>query len=81
MSTTVYWTDRRMQIWRSLTPAQRDHDRYVGVYPPGQGNYETDGALDAAIQRDGERYHECTCFINPPCSHCTDCTECAPAEA
>lgn len=70
-----YWTPRRMEIWRRLTPEQRDHDRYVGWFPPGDGAYETDGAQRAEDDGQYER-HECRCHINPPCIHCTDCAEC-----
>lgn len=74
--TTSYWTERRLTIWSGLTPMQRDYDRLLGVYPLGQGAFETEGAADAVIERDGQRDHECTCFINPPCTHCVECTQC-----
>ena len=69
-----------------MGPASRDYDRLVGVYPPGEGAFETDGGRLAAEQRDEDRErreddHGCSCHINPPCSHCTDCTDCQEATA
>jgi hypothetical protein len=68
-----YWTEKRMQIWSHMTPAERDHDRYVGVYPPGDSAYETEGAREAAVTQADEMYDDatCTCHINPPCTFCT----------
>lgn len=63
-----YWTAERLRMWRELTPLQRDHDRYVGCYPPGQGTYETGtpGPDDDPVES------ACTCHVNPPCSRCTE---------
>ncbi len=78
-----YWTPRRLDIWRSMTPEQRDYDRYQGWYPHGAGACETaDGAL-AIEQRQQEAYddeHACRCHIRPPCWHCTDCRDCTEGE-
>lgn len=74
-----YWTPDRLAIWKSLTPEQRDFDRYQGWYPPGQGACETaEGARGVEI-RDQEAYeaeHECRCHIAPPCWHCSNCRDC-----
>lgn len=74
-----YWTPHRMDIWVSLTPEQRDFDRFQGWYPPGQFACETAGGRLAIEQRDDDfdyEMHACTCHISPPCSHCTECTNC-----
>lgn len=79
-----YWTSRRLEIWRGLTPEQRDHDRYVGWYPPGQGAMETESAWVAVAQQAEllyEEEHACRCHLNPPCWHCTDCLDCAEVES
>lgn len=70
---TGYWTERRLAIWRNLTPSERDYDRYQGQYPPGQGACETAEGRLAIEQRDnydGDR--GCSCHINPPCSTCVE---------
>lgn len=74
---TGYWTTRRLEIWRTLTPAQRDYDRYVGVYPPGQGAYETDGAREHANTLADEMQDDqtCRCHVSAPCSYCVDARE------
>lgn len=69
--------DREMKIWRTLTPAQRDYDRFVGRIPFGASRAcETaDGAkaiADRDRERDERRERECTCHISPPCSVCVD---------
>ena len=79
---TEYWNELRMGIWRRMTPGERDFDRYQGQFPPGHGMCETQGGLEAIAQRAEDRArdrptHECSCHMNPPCWHCTDCEECA----
>lgn len=77
-----YWSARRLNIWRSLTPEQRDYDRYQGWFPPGEGVCETeDGRLVIAERQQSSRddEHACRCHIRPPCWHCTDCRDCAGA--
>jgi hypothetical protein len=69
--------DDRLRIWRSLTPAQRDYDRYMGVIPPGaEWLCETEAgalALEKRREQRGFSVYEtgCSCHINPPCSFCT----------
>lgn len=79
--------DREMRIWRNLTPAQRDYDRFVGRIPYRASRWcETRDGQSAIDQRDRERDRErdeardreCTCHIMPPCSFCTDSDEPAP---
>ncbi|MDQ0376535.1 hypothetical protein [Amycolatopsis thermophila] len=83
-----YWTDERLAIWRRLTPQQRDYDRFQGWYPPGQGTCETEGGRRAIEERDEARdaatedeLHVCTCHVNPPCTHCVECTDCPEARS
>lgn len=76
-----YWTGRRLEIWRSMTPEQRDYDRYQGWFPPGEDNCETeDGRLDVEDrqQRAHDDEHACRCHTRAPCWHCTECRECTP---
>lgn len=78
-----YWTECRLAIWRSMTPEQRDYDRYQGWFPPGQGACETeDGRVEVErIQQDVyDDEHACRCHIRPPCWHCTDCHDCAEGQ-
>lgn len=77
-----YWTPDRLAIWASMTPDRRDYDRYQGWFPPGQGACETEDGTRAVEQRaeeSCEAEHECRCHINPPCWHCSGCTECTKA--
>lgn len=74
-----HWTPERLAIWRSMTPQQRDFDRYQGWYPPGEGVCETKEGAQAIEQRLEDAWNEehgCRCHINPPCWHCTDCPDC-----
>ena len=76
---TGYWTPARMRLWDAMPPADRDHDRYVGVYPPGQGACETpEGrlAIEQRAEADYDDQHGCSCHLSAPCSHCTDCPLC-----
>ncbi len=78
-----YWTADRLAIWASMTPERRDYDRYVGWCPPGQGICETKDGARAVELRAEEAYeaeHECRCHINPPCWHCSECSDCAQAK-
>lgn len=69
--------ERRMRIWNSMTPAQRDYDRFVGAIPPGASwACETQAGAEALEQRRQDRgrsvYEQgCSCHISPPCSYCT----------
>ena len=76
-----YWTPERIGIWKNMTPAERDYDRFfAGSYPPPRSNaaYETRVYRTMAEQEDSRQMeeHTCTCHRNPPCSHCTDCPVC-----
>jgi hypothetical protein len=68
---------KRLEIWNSMTPEQRDYDRYMGKIPRGASwNPETNDGARAIEERQSERgysvYEEgCSCHINPPCSYCT----------
>ena len=64
----TYWNEKRLRIWREMTPEQRDYDRWVGVYPPGQGAYET---VNSDIYVEDEEA-TCMCFKPAPCSYCVD---------
>lgn len=78
----VNWTPERIEIWHNMSPEDRDYDRVMtGLYPPGQGNVETakwNEYLDQIAETHEDRMdqHSCSCHINPPCSHCTDCEKC-----
>ena len=78
-----YWTPRHRDIWRSLTPDQRDYDRYQGWFPPGEGACETEYGRRQVMERQERAYddeHACRCHINPPCWHCTECPDCTVSE-
>jgi hypothetical protein len=67
--------EREMEIWKRMSPKDRDYDRYVGRIPYGASmRYETDegqrAADQRANQRDEEKERSCSCHINPPCSYC-----------
>lgn len=69
-----YWNDRRLSLWRGMTPEQRDYDRYVGRFPPGEAGCETAAGRAALVQRDDPDYvyePECSCHISAPCNTCT----------
>lgn len=67
---------RRLEIWRRMTPEQRDYDRYQGVIPIGASwtceTKEGQENLDQRREEKGLSFYEtgCTCHINPPCSFC-----------
>lgn len=69
--------ERRLEIWKRMTPQQRDYDRYVGVIPFGASwTCETAGGDEAVAERKQEKglsvYEQgCSCHINPPCGYCT----------
>lgn len=49
------WTPERLDIWRRMTPQQRDYDRLVAhSYPPGDGALETEGARQALFEQEEE---------------------------
>lgn len=68
--------DRRLRIWKGLTPAQRDYDRMMGMIPPGASwEPETEAGRENLAERRrtrGPSVYEagCSCHINPPCSYC-----------
>ncbi len=71
---------RRIRIWWSMTPEQRDYDRHVarqipfGLPPEERFRVECPGTLAAIRERDeasDDAEPECSCHINPPCSLCT----------
>ena len=68
--------DRILRAWHSMTPAQRDYDRYQGKIPVGASwTPETEDGARAIEERQAERglslYEAgCTCHISPPCSFC-----------
>lgn len=73
------WTPERIRIWENMSAGQRDYDRFfAGSYPPGRGSFETRVYRTMAAEQDSMQMegHTCTCFRNPPCAHCTDCTVC-----
>ena len=73
-----YWTERRLNIWRRMTPTARDYDRYQGVFPPGDGLCETEAGRAAVLQRDDpDHVYEpvCSCHISAPCAACTNAPE------
>jgi len=60
-------TPKQLEIWRNLTPRQRDYDRFVAGYIP----------RGVAMARETDlvgvnRSEECTCHIAPPCSFCPE---------
>jgi len=67
----------KLEIWASMTPQQRDYDRFMGVIPPGASWIcETQEGKDAVKNRIEEKglscYEQgCSCHISPPCSYCT----------
>jgi hypothetical protein len=70
--------ERRLAIWRNLTPEERDYDRFVaGQIPQGAswlpetawGRDEGLARRQSMISGDGE-CGGCSCHINPPCWHC-----------
>jgi hypothetical protein len=70
--------ERRLEIWRNLTSAQRDYDRFVaGVIPQGaswlpetEWGREHGRARLAAMVGGDDTCPGCSCHRNPPCAHC-----------
>jgi hypothetical protein len=92
MSSKLTAKEQRLRIWRSLTPAQRDYDRFAGKIPTGASwtceTPEGQKALDERRAMRGRSVYEdgCSCHISPPCSYCTrieydDLDDAALAEA
>lgn len=69
--------ERALEIWRSLTPAQRDYDRFAGKIPIGASwvceTEEGQKVLDERRADRGNSIYEdgCSCHIVAPCSYCT----------
>lgn len=70
--------EKQIRIWRSMTPEQRDYDRFVArqvplgcsVLPETEGGRQmlseiNDREMEAAATG-------CTCHVSPPCSFCVD---------
>lgn len=76
------WTPERIEIWHNMSPEDRDYDRVMtGTFPPGESRVESTKWREfLANVEDGSEermeQHSCSCHINPPCSHCTDCQKC-----
>ena len=69
---------RRIRIWWSMTPAQRDYDRFVARQipyglPPGEAYRNETGMVSAGWDDDAEP--SCSCHISPPCSYCLSADE------
>lgn len=70
--------EERLRLWESLTPEQRDYDRFVARrIPEGAGWLaETEGGRELLRERDRARMDgECTCHISPPCWVCLETEE------
>lgn len=69
--------DRRLVIWNSMTPEQRDYDRVVARQIPFGATMtpETDAGWRALDERYDLDDAGCRCHINPPCSYCTSTPE------
>jgi hypothetical protein len=72
--------ERRLTIWRNLTPEQRDYDRFVaGQIPQGAswlaetdwGREQGRARLEAMVTYD-DKCQGCACHRNPPCFHCEE---------
>lgn len=66
--------DLILRIWRSLTPEQRDYDRFVARRIPygASSTPETEaGQMWASEMVDPDNAQRgCSCHISPPCSWC-----------
>lgn len=74
--------EETMRIWRRLTPAQRDYDRFVARRIPAGASWgaETEGGRASEAARDArtdgdDTFSGCSCHINPPCQFCTSKSE------
>ena len=68
--------ERDLRIWRNMTPAQRDYDRFVARKIPQGATWgpETAAGREAEQFRrmDDEAEAEgCSCHLSAPCSYCT----------
>ena len=68
-----------LAIWRRMTPADRDYDRFVARRVPAGATFEAeteggkrlrDGMLDKSDEARG-----CSCHYSAPCSFCMSMTE------
>lgn len=77
---------RQSEIWRNLTPEQRDYDRFVARRVPSHLPAWEKWAPETEFGRqfDAKRCSSdeqdlfeigCTCMISPPCGFCTQLTE------
>ena len=69
---------RRISIWWSMTPEQRDYDRFVARQipdglPPGEANRSETGMTP--IYDDDDAEYGCSCHLSAPCSSCTSADE------
>jgi len=68
--------ERVLRIWNSLTPKQRDYDRFVARRIPlgaSKAPETADGVKMRNAMYDRENDERgCSCHISPPCSWCTD---------
>lgn len=69
--------ERRLRIWRNMTPEQRDYDRFVARQIPEGATWgaETEGGRAAEAERDrlldGDYEPQgCSCHLSAPCSWC-----------
>lgn len=68
---------RRIAIWWSMTPEQRDYDRFVARQVPfglplGEATRSETGMAYSDDEFDDDAEASCSCHINPPCSFCTN---------
>ncbi len=64
-----------LEIWRKLTPAQRDYDRFVARCIPEGASWRAetiDGQMlkDKIVNSDFSNNECCSCHISAPCSFC-----------
>jgi hypothetical protein len=63
---------RKLEIWKRLTPEQRDYDRFVARQIP-YGASMTPETRQYNVERAMELLSEgCSCHIAPPCSWCVN---------
>lgn len=66
-----------MAIWRSLTPQQRDYDRFVARKIPFGASWRAETSAgqmlkDEIMMADLSNSECCSCHVSAPCSHCLD---------
>jgi len=64
-----------LEIWRKLTPEQRDYDRFVGRRIPFGASWRAEtlsGQMlkDEIVNSDYSNNDCCSCHISAPCSFC-----------